>query len=252
LFTNVNPAPGRRSAKASAERPVSAILLDIEGTTTPIAFVYDVLFPYARAHVREYLRDAPDADAINFLKQEWRVDADHGEGPAFSDDSIGELAAYVEWLMDRDRKSPGLKRLQGLVWERGYRDGELKGDVFADVPRALERWRKAGINTAIYSSGSVLAQHLLFSTTGFGDLTPLLSGFFDTSSGAKTSAESYRRIGAALGFSAAQMLFVSDVAAELDAARSAGCQVVLCVRPGNAAEPVSADVCAVHTFDEIR
>jgi len=231
---------------------IRAILLDIEGTTTPIAFVYDVLFPYARAHLREYLRDRPDSDAINVLKQEWRVDADHGEAPAFTDHSIDAVATYVEWLMDRDRKSPGLKQLQGLVWERGYREGALKGDVFPDVPPALERWRQAGIKTAIYSSGSVLAQRLLFSTTAFGDLSALLSQFFDTSSGVKASAESYRRIAAALGCSTVQLLFVSDVAGELDAARSAGCQVVLCVRPGNAPPRASGEFRVVHTFDQIR
>jgi len=231
---------------------VRAILLDIEGTTTPIAFVYDVLFPYARAHLREYLRDRPDPDAIDLLKQEWTDEAAASAAPAPPAATAPELATYVEWLMDRDRKSPGLKRLQGLVWERGYRDGVLKGDVFADVRPALERWHKRGIKAAIYSSGSVLAQRLLFSTTAFGDLATLLSGFFDTSSGVKTSPESYRRIAAVLRCSTAQLLFVSDVAAELDAARSAGCQVVLCVRPGNAAQRVSADVRVVHTFDEIR
>jgi enolase-phosphatase E1 len=231
---------------------VRAILLDIEGTTTPIAFVYDVLFPYARAHLREYLRDRPDPDAIDLLKQEWTEEPAASAAPAPPAATSPELARYVEWLMDCDRKSPGLKRLQGLVWERGYRDGVLKGDVFADVRPALERWHKRGIKVAIYSSGSALAQRLLFSTTAFGDLTTLLSGFFDTSSGVKTSPESYRRIAAVIGCSTAQLLFVSDVAAELDAARSAGCQALLCVRPGNAAQRVSANVPVVHTFDEIR
>jgi enolase-phosphatase E1 len=230
---------------------VRAILLDIEGTTTPIAFVYDVLFPYARAHFREYLHGARDADLINLLKQEWRDDAVRGDAPAFSDRSIDELAGYVEWLMDCDRKSPGLKRLQGLVWQRGYRDGELKGDVFDDVPPALERWRTRGIDVAIYSSGSVLAQHLLFGTTPFGDLTRYISNFFDTSSGAKTSSESYARIAAAVGRSTAQVLFVSDVTAEVDAARSAGCQVALSVRPGNAPQHAPEGLRVVHTFDEL-
>jgi enolase-phosphatase E1 len=231
---------------------IRAILLDIEGTTTPIAFVYDVLFPYARAHLREYLRDRPDPEAIRLLKQEWMGDALRGEAPPTPDESIDALATYVEWLMDRDRKSPGLKRLQGLVWERGYRGGELKGEVLADVGPALERWHKRGIKTAIYSSGSVLAQRLLFSTTPSGDLTPLVSAFFDTASGPKTSADSYRRIADALECPADALLFVSDVAAELEAARSAGCRVLLCVRPGNAEQHVSAGVRIVHSFDEIN
>jgi enolase-phosphatase E1 len=231
---------------------VLAILLDIEGTTTPITFVYDVLFPYARAHLRDYLGDYPDPSAIALLKQDWPRDAAGAPKLPRPDESIDSLARYVEWLMDRDRKSPGLKALQGLVWQRGYRDGALKGVVFPDVPRALNRWRKAGIKTAIYSSGSVLAQRLLFSTTAFGDLTPLLTEFFDTSSGAKTSEDSYRAIAAALSCSPPQMLFVSDIAEEIDAARRAGCQVVLCVRPGNAPQQISEDQSFVHSFDEIE
>jgi len=226
-----------------------ALLLDIEGTTTPIAFVYEVLFPYARAHVREYLLHELDPDVVDLLKQEWRVDASAAPAPPAA--TATELAAYVEWLMDRDRKSPGLKRLQGLIWQRGYRARELKGEVFADVPPALERWRADGIDAAIYSSGSALAQRLLFSTTSFGDLTPLLSGFFDLSFGAKTSADSYGRIAAALACSTERMLFVSDSAAELDAARSAGCRISLCVRPGNPPQPALTDVRVVHSFDEL-
>jgi enolase-phosphatase E1 len=236
---------------------VRTILLDIEGTTTPIAFVYDVLFPYARAHVREYLRDHIDGrdpdflDAVSLLRREWTADAAAAAALGPPAATAPELAAYVEWLMDRDRKSPGLKRLQGLVWQRGYRGGELKGDVFDDVPAALERWRRRGIDVAIYSSGSVLAQQLLFSTTPFGDLTRHVSNFFDTSSGAKTSTDSYTRIAAALERSTSQILFVSDVTAEVDAARSAGCQVALSVRPGNAPQHVAEGLRVVHTFDEL-
>lgn len=229
---------------------VRAILLDIEGTTTPIAFVYDVLFPYARAHFREYLRRSPDAGLIELLEQERRDESDRG-APAVSDRSIDSLAAYIDWLMDRDRKSPGLKRLQGLVWQRGYRDGALKGEVFDDVPPALARWRSRGIDVAIYSSGSVLAQQLLFSTTRFGDLTRHLAGFFDTSSGVKTSSASYARIASALERSTEQLLFVSDVMAEVEAARSAGCQVALAVRPGNAPQREPGGLRVVHTFDEL-
>ena len=223
-----------------------AILLDIEGTTTPISFVYEVLFPYARAHFRDYLRDHPGAEAIALLEREAAAEPDANRAPP-----AGEIATYVEWLMDRDRKSPGLKSLQGLVWQSGYRDGTLKGEVFPDVPPALERWRKRGIKTAIYSSGSVLAQRLLFSTTAFGDLTPLLSGFFDTSSGPKTSPESYARIAGALECSAGEMLFVSDVKAEIDAARVAGCDAVLCIRPANVPIHLQPTDRIVHTFDEI-
>ena len=205
--------------------------------------MYNVLFPYARAHAGAYLRENPDSEAIDLLKREGQADANEG--------APQDLTAYVEWLMDRDRKSPGLKRLQGLVWQRGYREGELKGEVFDDVPPALEAWRNRGIRVAIYSSGSVLAQRLLFSSTRFGDLTRLLSNYFDISSGAKTSAESYRRIAASLDCAASEMLFVSDAAGELDAARTAGCQVAFCVRPGNPAQQAPEGIRVVHTFDEV-
>lgn len=235
---------------------IDAIVLDIEGTTTPIVFVTGVLVPYARRHLRQHLIDAR-GDALRqiarTLRDEWTEDVMRGEAPpAWTDGSDSGLAAYAEWLMDRDRKSPGLKALQGLVWERGYRDGSLKGVVFPDVARALVRWRHAGIKTAIYSSGSVLAQRLLFGTTAFGDLTPMLTEFFDTSSGGKTFEDSYRRIAAGLGCSPPEMLFVSDVVTEIDAARNAGCQVILCVRPGNAPQQVSGEQRFVHSFDEIE
>jgi enolase-phosphatase E1 len=144
---------------------------------------------------------------------------------------------YVGWLMDRDRKSPALKLLQGLIWEQGYRAGRLQGDVFDDVAPALERWRAARIGVAIYSSGSALAQRMLFATTAHGDLTQLIAGFFDTTVGGKTSVESYRRIADELGWPPDRLLFVSDVTTELDAARAAGCQTLLCVRPTNLPQP---------------
>jgi enolase-phosphatase E1 len=154
-------------------------------------------------------------------------------------------------LMDQDSKAPALKELQGQIWEEGYRTGELVGAVFDDVRPALERWRARGIDVGIYSSGSVLAQKLLFGRSSAGDLTPLLGWHFDTAVGAKTDPESYRRIVAAIGRSPGELLFVSDVVAELDAAGSAGMQTALSVRPGNA--PVSGDHGhrQIQSFDEI-
>jgi enolase-phosphatase E1 len=154
---------------------VRAIVLDIEGTTTPVTFVYDVLFPFARAHVAGFLeRNWDDADcraALAVLAAERAADAEApptGEpGPLGPADAV----AYVRWLMDRDRKSPGLKALQGLIWREGYQTGELHGQVYDDVPRALDRWRASGLGIQIYSSGSVLAQQLLFQSTPAGDLT---------------------------------------------------------------------------------
>jgi 2,3-diketo-5-methylthio-1-phosphopentane phosphatase len=153
--------------------------------------------------------------------------------------------------MDRDRKSPALKELQGLIWEQGYRAGLLRGVVYDDVPEALTRWREGGRDIAIYSSGSELAQRRLFESTAIGDLTPVLSHFFDTRVGAKTDADSYREIARALGQPTQSILFVSDAVAELIAARQAGCHVVLSVRPGNTPQPDGGQFERIHTFAEI-
>jgi enolase-phosphatase E1 len=196
---------------ALAGRGVRVVLLDIEGTTTPIAFVHEVLFPYARARIGA----------------EWHA------------------------AMDRDDKSGELKRRQGLIWEQGYRAGELHGEVFPDVAPAIRRWRAAGLRVAIYSSGSELAQRLLFGSTPDGDLTALIDGFFDTAVGPKKSASSYADIARRLECAPREILFVSDVTAELAAAAEAGCQVVLSVRPGNAPQPDAGRYEAVESFDEL-
>jgi enolase-phosphatase E1 len=223
---------------------VGGVLLDVEGTTTPIAFVHDVLFPYARVHLRDFLaanRASPAVvDALRTLSAERSTDT------GAPDDTV----AYAEYLMDHDRKSPGLKALQGLVWERGYRDGALRGEVFEDVAPALARWWNEGVKVSIYSSGSVLAQRLLFGSTMYGDLTRMISNYFDTSAGPKKSADSYRRIAAALEVSPGRLLFVSDVADELDAARAAGMQVVMCERPGNPLSTASG-VTSIRSFEDL-
>ena len=237
------------------DRAVRAVLLDIEGTTTPVAFVYDVLFPFARARLREYLQEHAGSDAVRAvlekLRGEWRADVGaRQDPPEWPEDAPVSAAAYLEWLMDRDLKSPALKLLQGHIWEGGYRSGVLKGMVFPDVRPAFERWRAIPVTIAIYSSGSVLAQRLLFGATPEGDLTPFIGGFFDTGAGAKTSPGSYRGIAGALGYPAEQVLFVSDAPAEIDAARSAGCQVLLAERPGN--HVVTAiEIDTIRSFDEI-
>jgi len=208
------------------------VLLDIEGTTTPIAFVHERLFGYARSHLPAYVTqhwsDPPVQHAIRQLNDE----AAAGGRAGITDPE--SLLTVVRGLMDQDRKSPGLKTLQGLVWEHGYQAGELRGEVWDDVPVALRRWRYEGRDVAIYSSGSELAQRRLFESTAAGDLTPLITAFFDTRVGAKVEAGSYTKIAKALGHPAPAILFVSDVTAELHAARAAGLEVVLLVRPGNA------------------
>jgi len=238
---------------------VNCILLDIEGTTTPIDFVYQVLFPFARTHVKDYLSrhwtTAGVQEDLAGLRKEQAADTEQGLAPpainAGSEEGQLESAvAYVHWLMDQDRKSTPLKSLQGKIWEEGYRSGELLSQVFADVPSAMERWHKQGKRICIYSSGSVLAQKLLFGFTVAGDLTPLVSGYFDTGVGAKMEAESYRRIAAALQVPPEKILFVSDVVAELDAAQTAGLQTALSLRPGNRPQP-SNSYSAIHSFDEL-
>ena len=160
------------------------------------------------------------------------------------------MAAYARWLMDQDRKATALKSLQGKVWAEGYASGELKGQVYEDVPRALARWTRRARRVAIFSSGSVLAQKLIFGHTNFGDLTPYLSGYFDTTTGPKGEAESYtpHRRGPAAA-TRGVMLFVSDVFAELEAAREAGLQTALAVRSDTL--PTSAAHRLITTFDRL-
>lgn len=213
----------------------AALLLDIEGTTTSIAFVYDTLFPFARAHLGPFLAarwGAPEVAAAI---------ADLGDGSADSPDAALALALA---LMDDDVKDTGLKALQGLVWEAGYASGELVGHVFADVPEAMRAWRKGGGSIHIYSSGSVAAQRLLFGHAAGGDLTPLIDGYFDTTTGPKREARSYAAIAEAVGLAPGELLFVTDVVAEADAAAAAGVMAVISRRPGN--PPVAA-----HPYREI-
>lgn len=229
------------------ERGVRGVVLDIEGTTTPVSFVYDVLFPYAAEHLQSYVESHSGHleldEAVRLLEQEWETDVAGGTYPPGATKGVVD---YARWLMEQDRKSPGLKLLQGLIWEGGYEDGSLQGDVYPDVPRALARWRDRRWPVAIYSSGSVLAQRLLFSTTVYGDLTQFIVQYFDTGVGPKREAASYERIAAAMARPPGELLFVSDVIAELDAARSAGMQAVLCVRDDR-----DAANDGIRSFDEL-
>ena len=238
---------------------IRGVVLDIEGTTTPISFVYDVLFPYARANLRQFLEThGPTgllAEVDRQLREEHATDVARGDAPPplpadVTSGNAVDLEPYVVWLMDRDRKSPGLKLLQGLIWQRGFAEGSLRGELFPDVAPALERWRARSIDVAIYSSGSVLAQRLIFGHTPSGDLTPRISQFFDATIGPKRSADSYRHIASELHHPPSELLFLSDVHAELSAAKAAGFQTMLCVRPGNA-EPARDDETIISTFDEI-
>lgn len=213
-----------------------AILTDIEGTTTSIRFVYEVLFPYAAARLKAFCGrgDGPPelAEARARLAKEHTEEARRPPSPSDLP-AFGDGAPYARWLMARDRKSTGLKQLQGLIWEEGYRDGTLRGHVYPDVPPALAAWSAAGVRLRIFSSGSVRAQKLLFAHTDYGDLTPSFEGFHDTTTGPKLEAGSYAAIAGAFGLPPGEILFLSDHPGELAAAAAAGMQAGLLVRPGN-------------------
>lgn len=232
---------------------IRGILLDIEGTTTPIAFVHDVLFTYARQHVRNYLVQHSNTltDDIALLRDEHTRDTSSGAQPPVLTDDPDSIASYVHWLIDRDRKSTGLKSLQGKIWREGYTSGSLKAQVFDDVRPAFERWHEAGTRISIFSSGSALAQQLLFAHTENGDLTMFISDYFDTNVGAKGDAESYRRIAMRMNLAPKEILFISDVVTELEAANEAGMKTRLSIRPGNQPQPNSDQFQIIHTLDEI-
>jgi enolase-phosphatase E1 len=247
---------------------VGLYVLDIEGTVAPLSLTSEMLFPYAREHFEKFLTrafagvetisregEAPGGDSVlNDLWLLWserwaerEIDAppidqlfppgsSHLREPEIVSIStsifLPRALKYIYWLMDRDRKSTALKSLQGKIWKAGFESGELKGTLFPDVLPALERWSKEA-KVAIYSSGSVEAQKLLFRYSNYGDLTPLLSGHFDTRTGAKTASASYAAIAAAMDVAPGEVLFFSDVVREVDAAREAGCVTRLVVRPGN-------------------
>lgn len=202
---------------------ISSIITDIEGTTTPLTFVRDVLFPYARPRLRPWLREhAQSQTASSVLVQ---VQQEVGQ-PL----SLEQAISRLEQWSDEDRKIGVLKTLQGLIWEAGYADGSLVAPVYPDVLPALTAWHAAGITLGVYSSGSVAAQHLLFGHTNEGDLRPLFSHWFDTETGAKQAVGSYQRIASQLGHPPSTLLFLSDHSAEVAAALAAGWHALLITR----------------------
>lgn len=240
---------------------MSVILLDIEGTTTPITFVYDELFPYARRAMHAFFDANASAarvqDAIVTMRAEALQErADGHDAPAIpsdgSEQDVAKAAAdFALWQMDHDRKATGLKQVQGWIWADGYKDGELKGAVYDDVPAAIARWRGQGRRVAIYSSGSVEAQKLIFGYSTAGDLTPHLCGYFDTTTGPKKEASSYVAIAQSLGVAPSDVVFCSDNIDEIRAADDAGMRTRLTIRPGNPAVPAN-DFTAVTDFSEAQ
>lgn len=204
---------------------IKAIVTDIEGTTSSLSFVKDVLFPYAREHIEEYVREHCTEDPIETLVDDVRQEV----GRELSLDEV--IAQLIEWI-DQDRKVTPLKSIQGLLWEAGYRNGDFKGHIYEDAKNKLEEWHNQSIKLYVYSSGSVYAQKLLFGYTEYGDLNYLFDGYFDTRIGAKAETGSYKNIIAELGLKPEEILFLSDVEPELDAAYAAGMQTIQLVREG--------------------
>ena len=221
---------------------IKAIVTDIEGTTSSIRFVHDVLFPYAREHMASFLRqrggEPQVAEQIEAVRRE--------AGEAL--DLEGVIAQLIAWI-DADRKITPLKALQGMIWEAGFRNADFTGHVYGDAVRHLKDWHARGIPLYVFSSGSVQAQQLLFGCSDAGDLTPLFNGFYDTRVGAKREASAYAAIAADVGLPPGDILFLSDIEGELDAARAAGMQTLWLVREGEP-DPAAAHR-QVRDFDAI-
>ncbi|XP_028661216.1 enolase-phosphatase E1 [Erpetoichthys calabaricus] len=230
-----------------AKPDVNIFLLDIEGTTTPISFVKDILFPYVKDNVQDYLiahweEDECKQDVYLLKKQAEEDSRQHRAGPVHCLDesvhtdeekAIQEVVDNVLWQMAEDRKTTALKQLQGHMWRAAYAAGKIKGEVYEDVAPAIQTWRQLGMKVYIYSSGSVEAQKLLFANSTEGNLLDLFDGYFDTNIGAKVESKSYKRIAESIGCLPSNILFLTDLTREARAAEEAGVNVTVVVRPGN-------------------
>ncbi len=208
--------------------PIKAILTDIEGTTSAVSFVFDVLFPFARKHLPAFVRENAEQPAG---AQQLQAVRDQAGEPDAEVERV--IAILLEWIAE-DRKATPLKALQGMVWEQGYNAGQLKGHVYPDAVDALKHWHQQGYRLYVYSSGSIQAQQLIFGCSEAGDLSGLFSGYFDTTSGPKREAQSYRTIAQAMDCPAEDILFLSDIVEELDAAKAAGMATCGLARDGGA------------------
>lgn len=224
---------------------ITTILTDIEGTTSSISFVKDVLFPYARARLPAFVVTHADDPEV----QHWLHEAAK-EAELVSTGQQELIDLLIEWI-DADRKSTALKALQGMIWKDGYANGEYRAHVYPEVAARLRAWHDAGKRLYVYSSGSVPAQKLFFAHTDAGDLGPLFSGYFDTETGPKRDAESYRRIASAIGVPPGEIRFLSDIVEELDAAAAAGMQTTQIARPPSTCPPAGTHGC-VTDFDAVR
>ena len=222
------------------ETMIRAILTDIEGTTSSISFVKETLFPYARKHLPAFVETHADDATV----RHWLHEAAKEAGIISADKN--EIIALLQRWIDEDRKSTALKALQGLIWEEGYRGGEYTAHVYPDAVPALEKWKKQGVDLYVYSSGSVAAQKLFFGFCDAGDVTPLFSGYFDTGTGPKRERASYQRIAQAIGVAPDQVLFLSDIVEELDAAHGAGMRTTLLARAPAACPSRGTHPCVTH------
>ena len=223
---------------------IKAVVTDIEGTTSSLSFVKDVLFPYARRRLPAFVVTHADTPEV----QHWLHEAAREAG-LVSADQQEIIDLLIRWI-DEDRKATSLKALQGMIWDEGYRNCEFRGHVYPEVAATLRTWRAQGIALYVYSSGSVAAQKLLFGFSDAGDLTPLFAGYFDTEIGAKRDEASYRRIAEALALAPADILFLSDVTQELDAARAAGLRTTLLARGAEGCPADSRHPC-VRDFSSV-
>jgi enolase-phosphatase E1 len=194
---------------------IEAVVTDIEGTTTTVSFVFEVLFPYARDHMGDFIARH---DSVPAVREQLDAVAREAGRPLSDAEAVAQL---IHWI-DQDRKAGPLKALQGMLWQAGYEQGDFTGHVYPDATQRLRLWQRRGLRLFVYSSGSVQAQQLLFAHSDAGDLSPLFEGWFDTATGPKREPESYRAIAAKLGLPGGQILFLSDIVQELDAAREAG------------------------------
>ncbi len=223
---------------------IKAIVTDIEGTTSSISFVKDTLFPYARKHLPAFIVTHTDDTDV----QHWLHEAAKEAGLVSATQQ--EMITLLQHWIDEDRKSTALKALQGMIWDEGYRTREFKAHVYPDVPPQFKKWTDKGLAVYVYSSGSVPAQKLFFEFSDAGDLSATFSGYFDTETGPKREAASYSSIAKVVGFSPNEILFLSDVAEELDAARTAGMKTILVARspagcPASGAHPCVTDFSAI-------
>jgi len=222
---------------------IKAIITDIEGTTSSLSFVKDVLFPYARAHIEKFVRSHSDDANVQSILVE--VSKEVGR-PLSVEQAITQL---IEWI-DQDKKITPLKTLQGMIWDEGYREGAFTGHVYEDAARNLKAWHACGLHLYVYSSGSEHAQKLLFSHTEYGDLTPWFSGYFDTRVGGKREAGSYRHISEEIRIPPQNLLFLSDIKEELDAAKLAELNTIWLVR--DSVPDLGAEHQQVPDFDHIE